>query len=86
MTFQLTRVAALIALTFSMISPNNANYLEEYPVKMLSVEALAVRIPAADSKYRVSITNGFVSILHSPINGYRVLYMILYKLYYGDWS
>ena len=38
----------------------NTAYTEETPVKLLKVDSMADRYPAAESEYRISITNGQV--------------------------
>ena len=37
-------------------------YTEGVPVKLLSVQSFAERFPTAVSEYRVSLTNGYVSL------------------------
>ena len=49
-------ICAVISFTIC-----TAIYTEETPVKLLSVAALADRYPTAQSKYRVSISRGYVS-------------------------
>ena len=44
-----------------VLNLSNAFYTEEPPVKLLEVESLADRYPAAESEFRLSVTNGFVS-------------------------
>ena len=54
-------------LPFLLISTSfpssEGKYTEETPVKLLEVESLADRYPATESKYRISVSNGFVSII-----------------------
>ena len=38
-------------------------YTEEPPVKLLTVNSVASRFPAADSDYRDSVVNGHVSVV-----------------------
>ena len=49
----------------ALIGQAVANYLEEPPVKLLSVNSLADRHPAANSELRISIQNGEVRLLIS---------------------
>ena len=50
-----------LKLLLFYVSFTSAFYTEEFPVKLLEVESLADRYPAAESEYRLSVTNGFVS-------------------------
>ena len=50
-------------LLIALAEFSNAFYTEEPPVKLLEVESLADRYPAAESEFRVSVTNGFVSCI-----------------------
>ena len=41
---------------------SGGSYTEEPPVKLLTVQSVATRFPAADSEYRDSVENGYVSV------------------------
>ena len=47
--------------SFVLYNCHNASYTDEPPVKLLEVKAFADRYPASDSKYRLSLLNGYVS-------------------------
>ena len=57
------RISVLLSIVI-LFNVSSAIYTEETPVKLLSVAALADRYPTAESKYRVSLERGYVSILH----------------------
>ena len=44
-----------------------AIYTNEVPVKLLEVESMSDRFPASESEYRISVTDGHVSV---NIGGY----------------
>ena len=48
--------------SFTLYYSTFALYTEESPVKLLEVESLADRYPATESEFRISITDGFVSL------------------------
>ena len=52
---------SLFLLISTSIPSCGGKYTEEAPVKLLEVESLADRYPASESKYRTSVSNGFVS-------------------------
>lgn len=54
-----------------------AVYTEETPVKLLYVESVATRYPAADSEYRTSLNGGHVS---SKIRHWMLLTFSLFRM------
>lgn len=52
---------SILGLTaLSTIYTASCSYLNEPPIKLLTVDSFAVRFPAAKSQYRTSIKNGKV--------------------------
>ena len=55
----------LFSLLFLPLCLGGGFYTEEPPVKLLAVQSVATRFPAAASQYRDSVENGHVSF-HNP--------------------
>ena len=51
----------VITAVTQTLALESAPYTEEAPVKLLSVKLLADRYPTAESQYRTSLINGYVS-------------------------
>lgn len=67
LSFAMVKLMSLaVALAFLLVGKEGvvAIYTKEPPVKMLYVESVATRYPAAESEYRISLNGSHVSKVH----------------------